>query len=334
MESAAFSCNPHSDLGTEGPVLETALGFVAEFIYSKDIPLFSVILGKDSFYQKFGIQTFHVILLPYASAFSIISFYRYLISPKIFPRRKIYLFSNVYIIFLMLLIMNRAAVLIILMVMGLLLFYMKASLKKLIVIGICGLIFMYGFGYIGNKRMMSSGYQGELIILDIGDASKEFRDSKIPKEYFWGYLYSTISLSNLNEEFRKYEAHSIGNISDVFVLDILPDFVSKRVVSAEQNKYLSPDLIKEELTTTTMYGQSIKLFGVIGMLIVFVWFIVFNFLAIICVRKKYLLPLIGVLCVISGLSIFNNMLVFSGTFLQVIWIIVLPYFSIKKIKLI
>ena len=115
------------------------IGFLSEFIYSRGVPLFSVLLGYEMNYKEFGIPSFHVFLLPYTSIFSIVSFYRFLENNK----KKYFLISVIYSIFLISLVMNRGALLIILFSIGLILIHKKLSLKVSIFMLLSGVVTIY-----------------------------------------------------------------------------------------------------------------------------------------------------------------------------------------------
>lgn len=295
------------------------IGFVLEFIYSGNIPLLWTILGLPFNYKEFGIPTFHVFLLPYSSAFVILSFYRYLCNKG----NRYNLFSMLYVICLISLIVNRATLMVIIVSMILIYSYKKFSYRKIIPLSLLIIIIIYIFGFIGNKRMISQGYENEFAVLDVAVASSNFRESLIPNEFFWGYLYSTVSIANLENQIYLYSEKSVGDSLDVIAYDVLPDFISKRLVSEDKKILFKPDLIKEELTTSTIYGRAMKINGYVGAIILYIYMCVFIFLSVILSPKEYVLPVCSIISTICALSIFSNMIVFSGVILQIFLIILL-----------
>ena len=228
--------------------------------------------------------------------------------------------------------MNRGALLIILFSIGLILIHKKLSLKVSIFMLLSGVVTIYMFGFLGNKRMLSSGYQDELAILNIAEATDEFKDNIVPNEFFWGYLYSTISIANLENQDSSYEIDE-NKIVNIFLLESLPDFLSKRIYSEDELDKFKPILIKNELTTSTLYGRASYINGILGMVEVYIIYISFCLFCILLSPKNYKIVILSVLCVISSLSIFANMLVFSGTSLQIILAILFLSISSKRISL-
>ncbi|WP_439294092.1 O-antigen polymerase [Lonepinella sp. BR2882] len=303
----------------------------AEFLYSKQIPLLSVLLGSELDYKEFGIPSFHVFVLPYTSAFAVLSYYRFIYNKN----RRYYFIAFLFSCMFLLLIMNRGAFLIVVMSAFLMSLYKNYSVKLIFKIFVLGLVILYSFGVLGNKRMLSSGYQDELAVLAVAEASDEFRSNFVPNEYFWGYLYSTVSIANLDNQIKLYsEKNGVGDFFELVALDVLPDFISKRILSEDRKMELKPDLIKEELTTSTMFGQAVKIQGVFGAVCVFIWFSIFCFFTTILSSNQYRIPILSLLSILGFFSIFSNMLVFSGLLLQVFLILFLQKVSIKYMRLI
>lgn len=307
-----------------------SLGFIAEYIYARQIPIISVLFGSEMNYKEFGIPTFHVFLLPYASVFTIISTFRFIENKK----KRYFLYSAVYTFILIGTIMNRGALIIILAAIGIIILYKNFSLKYIVILSIFGLAILYGFGVLGNKRMIASGYQDELAVLSVASASNEFKENWVPNEFFWGYLYSTVSIANLQNQVNSYHIDGEkGKLSDILMLEIFPDFISKRLYSDDEVDVFKPDLIKEELTTYTIYGRAIKIFGITGSIILYLWLLIFCFFSSILSPTNYRIPIMALLSIIIALSIFANMLVFSGALLQVLLAIVLLTISSRRISL-
>lgn len=295
------------------------IGFLLEFVYSGNIPLLWAILGFPFNYKEFGIPTFHVFLLPYASAFVILSFYRYLCNKD----NRYNLFSMLYVMFLISLIVNRAALMVIILSMILIYSYKKFSYRKIIALSLFMLVIIYIFGVIGNKRMISQGYENEFAVLDVAVAASNFRESLIPNEFFWGYLYSTVSIANLENQIYLYSEKSVGDSLDVVAYDVMPDFISKRLISEDKQILFKPELIKDELTTSTIYGRAIKINGYTGAVILYAYMCIFIFLSVILSPREYILPVCSIVSTMCALSIFSNMIVFSGVILQIFLIILL-----------
>ena len=151
----------------------------------------------------------------------------------------------------------------------------------------------------------------------VGQASDKFRNSSIPTQLFWPYIYASSPLANLQLNVRNRNvSESPANYA---VLEYLPDFVSKRLVSADTIERSAPSLISEQLTVSTMYGRAFFLMGWTGLCLNFIYFI---FVSLVCLRilsgSKYFVTGNATLTSLAFLGIFDNMFVVAGGILQVL----------------
>lgn len=291
-------------------------GFILECANNGGIPLFLVLKGAAYDYTQFGIKTFHVFYMGYLSASAIINFERYLLS-----NNKTYLIAPVLAILITILILNRGALLLILF--PIFLMYI-ASLQVRIKIKhftfICAILItvIVGFGILGDKRLISSGYEEQDAILKIGEASPLFEN--VPTGFFWVYLYSTSPYANLMLQANQGNINQ-GDIGDFLATSIYPDFISK---------YTNPNLgdrfflakITPELNVGTAFCMPLITLGILGLVLYFIWFLVFNVLFIHLNKNGYLLSTAATLTSISIFLSFNNMLTFSSCVLQILFITV------------
>ncbi|MBS1504285.1 MAG: hypothetical protein JST32_19610, partial [Bacteroidetes bacterium] len=83
-------------------VLAITISYILNFIYAKQIPLFSIANNADIDYREFGIPTFYVILATFTSFFTVYLFKCYIVEKK----RK-YLFLCLYLFIFPILIFTR-----------------------------------------------------------------------------------------------------------------------------------------------------------------------------------------------------------------------------------
>jgi hypothetical protein len=205
----------------------------------------------------------------------------------------------------------------------------RKILKLLFKISLFVLIVLFLFGIAGNVRV-SAGSTANDIILSVGNATKEFENSPVPNEFFWGYLYITSSLANLQHTINVHRVSEVSLEKVAFFInsEIIPDFIAKR------NKYLFEninriDQIYPSFTTGTVYGRSFAYFGWWGLFAMYTYSFFFNLAVIISLTKSsnYFVSGVAILNCIMLFNIFDNMFIFSGLVLQLTYPILLGAFS-------
>lgn len=285
-----------------------------EFIACKQIPIFSILFLRGNYgaYQEFGLPIIHVLIVSgfiFIYAFSI---YYYINEKNIIYRKKIRLYILLCII-CGILIVNRA-LLMHMFCIFLFIFLMskKNIISYVIKLGIISIGILFLFGIIGNIRNSDTLEAGKQYILQVGNASTKFRESKIPVEFFWGYLYISSPLSNVQYTINHNENHtSIDNLFPFIINNLLPQMISKRIGLESKGDGL---LINENLNVGSVYLEAYAEMGWIGIWIMyiftfpFVWFT----LKFITPRSKYYIPCLAIINTIITFNIFNNMFIFSG----------------------
>jgi hypothetical protein len=290
--------------------------FIAELAWNRGVPLFVIAAGGDANYQEYGIPVLHVAFVGFCYFYAVYWFDLYLVGGG-----KIFLFFSLSAASTSLLTFSRGAfVVTLLAITGVYLRRRGFSRKLLFILAALFGAALWGFGLLGDIR--THGASGESIILSVGDASDKFLHSNIPTEFFWPYLYTSSPLANLQLNITDRVAPDSPELY-VF-LEMLPDFISKRLVSEETSASFSPLLVTEQLTVCTMYGRSFVLLGWIGLCISFLYFVG---VCSICLRvlknSKYFVATTGILSALAFLGIFDNMFILSGGIMQVIVALVL-----------
>lgn len=303
------------------------LGFLLEVLYAGTLPILSG-GGHNSYdYVSFGIPVFHVFLIG-ASFFYSVYWWDLYIQNFGFK----YFIYALSIILWAILIMNRGAVLICL-ISFLFAYGNRVGIKKkFIYLLIFSFFIVWFFALVGDVRTKASGDLTEDMILKVGGANENFKNSGLPNFFYWFYIYVTSPLANLQTTIN----HISFNISPLngIIIDFLPDFVSKRILSENEIKKLWPTLITPQLTVATAFARPIITLGLLGPYLLILYFLVLNFLFLWLIRRsKYSVTLNSIFCAQGTLLFFDNMIVFSGAVCQVIFGLLLVFFENKKFVL-
>ena len=290
--------------------------FIAEVIWNGGVPLLVITADSDVSYRDYGIPVLHVAFAGFCYFYAVYWFDLYLVG-----QGRMFLFFSLSATSTSVLAFSRGAVIVTLIaITGVYLQRRGFSRRLLLILAALFGAMLWGFGFLGDIR--THGASGESIILSVGDASDKFLHSNIPTEFFWPYLYASSPLANLQLNITDRVAPDSPELY-VF-LELLPDFISKRLVSEDTTASFSPLLITQQLTVCTMYGRSFVLLGWAGLCISFLYFVA---VCSICLRvlkhSKYFVATTGILCALAFLGIFDNMLVVSGGIMPVIVALVL-----------
>jgi oligosaccharide repeat unit polymerase len=299
--------------------------YLIECAYMHVIPLLAILNGTDYDYTSFGIPTFHVILVTFSSFWTVFVFHNF-----VSQKKKHLLLCFVLSLFPAILIFNRAMLLLNLGSSFFVLFMSAKYLRKLLVrvtIIVIGILFL--FGVAGNIRV-TGGQSINNIILNWGQATDEFRESVIPKEFFWAYLYITSPLANVQETINHHHitSFSFQKFGAFINRSFLPDFIWKR-----NTYFLHPiehvNQISPSFTVGTVYGTSFAYFGWWGILLMYFYILFFNLFLILTLSKQspFFVTGIAILDCIMLFNIFDNMFSFSGLSMQLFYPVFFGFFS-------
>lgn len=297
------------------------LSYVAEFYYHRLIPLVAILRGSKYDYTQFGIPSFHVLVVIFNSFWAVFVFH------NIQSQKK----KSLYLAYLLciippILIFNRGMFMMILASSIFILLMATNNIKKILIRVLIFLFFiLFLFGIAGNVRFRGGTASGNSLILKIGMASNNFKNSIVPDQFFWSYLYITSPLANAQKTLdnRKNTDLSVTKIAAFFNSEILPDFISKR------NEYLvkfsEPMIgISKAFTVGSVYAKSCAYFGNYGLLIMYLYILFFNLVVIIMLnpKSKFFITGVATLNSIMLFNIFDNMFHFAGLVLQLVFPIV------------
>jgi hypothetical protein len=294
--------------------------FLAECVYSGGVPLLSAVAGGDLDYQTFGIPTLNVAFIGFSLFYSVYWFDLYLLRFG-----KIYLALSFLAASTSILIVHRGGV-IITIVAAIFVYLQRRGLERKLIISFSAIAaaVLWGFGLLGDIR--THNLSGETLILEIGKASDKFLESNIPTELFWPYLYISSPLSNL--QINVSDRVATDKPALYLALELLPDFVSKRLVPEDAVPATEPLLVTEQLTVSTMYARPFLLMGWLGVFLSFMYFVIIALVCLTVLRgSKYFIATSSILSSLGFLNIFTNMYLFAGGITLVMAALVLHLFE-------
>lgn len=281
----------------KGIILVTLLIlYVFEFIYSKSVPL---ITGET--YGEFGIPTLHVIIVTFSCYYAIKNYFQYIA----FKKNKCLLNFIIIVTYFILIFSRGILVFLFSIIIALTTFDKIIKIHHLIIFLLIVFIFSWLFGIAGNIR---SGYSwnDSGVIIYFSDIPIDRHSLLAP--FIWVEEYIVCSLRNLN-----FNINFTPVTNSIFGLlySIIPDFLSKRLFLEYS---IIPELQVEAFTTCTMYTNVYISFGYLGMILNFIiYFIIyFIFTHIKMIDETNKIIGFSILSMIFALSIFNDMLWYSG----------------------
>jgi hypothetical protein len=294
--------------------------FSAECVYSGGVPLLSAATGGDSDYQTFGIPTVNVAFIGFSLFYAVYWFDLYLLRYG-----RVFLAFSLIAASTSILIVHRGGFIIDL-VAAVFVYIQRRGLGRKLIVSFSAIVaaMLWGFGLLGDLR--THGLTGESLILDIGKASDKFLDSNIPTEFFWPYLYISSPLSNLQLNISDRVATDKPALYSE--LELLPDFVSKRLVPEDAVPATMPLLVTEQLTVSTMYGRAFLLMGWLGLFLSFMYFVIIALVCLSVLRgSKYFITTSSILSSLGFLNIFDSMYLSAGGITLVMAALVLHLFE-------
>jgi len=289
--------------------------YIVEFLYNNGIPLILVFTSKTYDYRDFGIRTLHPILETFSSFFSVYVFYLYL---SIKDRKYLlYLFS---LLIFPIILYHRGMLIMDLTSIFFVYLYYVDNIKPHVfaIISILVIVGLYLFGFAGNLR--STKNSSSEYIMEISHPTEKFKNSLVPNEYIWSYLYVTSPLANLQTTINN-NPRTNSHFKEFIRTELCPDFISKRICPVPIQEQENNNLISPNFMASTVYARSYSLLGWLGVYLIFIFNACLIFIYLFLLRKinRFYVVGISILCTYVVYNTFTNMFYFSGLSFQLLY---------------
>jgi oligosaccharide repeat unit polymerase len=295
--------------------------YIADFAYSGDVPLLSLLAGNYKYGSFPGIPTVHVFAVTFSGAFATIRFADFLYEGG--GRRWRYLFESLIPLTYFALLNYRGALVLALISWAFIYIIRRGRLGPVPFLSIVTLamIGLYLFGAFGDVR--TGGIE------KLGKPTSSFAQSGVPRTYFWGYIYFTSPLANFQYTVDTADPEFKLRDSLEFVpAELLPDFLSNRILPLLGAERRATPEIGPGLNVATIYARSYLYFGWIGVFMMFCWLIACILLYLrLILKSAYGVPSLALLNTLIFFCTFDNMIAQSFLALQLIWPLLLPLLS-------
>ncbi len=298
-----------------------------DFLYEGGIPILKILFGQPYNYRQFGFPSVHVFTVTFASFYTV-----YLLGLFLSTRKRIYLILYVINLAAALLIYSRAMLLFNLFASFQVWLFYTGGISRLQWAGLfVGMVVLaYGFGWMGSKRVSfenGKSYDPSLF-LNIGEATSGFRNSIVPPEFFWSYVYLSSPLANFQQNLNTYPVPkpTPGLWARMINNEMLPDFISKRInrifSTGRSDEHAIPG---KPFNVSTVYSRSYCYLGWTGLVVMGL------FVACVPLLYAYLLPEnsysfagLAILNTMYFFLFYDNTIRFTGLSLQLAYPFLLP----------
>lgn len=307
------------------------IGTLFEGVYNKGFPLQFMLRGQDSGYTEFGIPTVHVILLTLTAFLT--TFLFHLILSSVGKTRLTYIVLFLASCIPYVLEVNRGMFMMVMLncvTIFLLAIWQKIKVKYVVGAGIFLVLFMFLFGVMGNARVNTSYQNGRSAfdsasILQIGGATDSFKNSSIPKEFFWTYIYASSPLANFQKTVTDGKVPNkitVPRVNQMFFGELIPDFIGKRALENSKLKEVRTQQITPELNVGTALSKPYLLLGWFGviMYVLFIFALAYLYLFFLYkLNSRFFIVGLAVLNTIFILTIYSNMISATGLSFQLVY---------------
>ena len=299
-----------------------------DFVYEGGIPLLNILLSKPFNYRLFGMPGVHVLAVTVASFYTLYLFHAFLSE-----RKRTLLALYLINMFASVLIYSRSMLFFILIGSSLLYLFTleKIPFRKLALLLPVLIAVLYLFGVAGNKRSASEdhGAYNPDAFLETGRATETFRESIVPKEFFWAYIYISSPLANLQMNINH---HTVPPISTRRILEYINneylfESISKRINAMAHINRQKAIIIKHPFNVSTVYSTSYTYIGWPGMITmaVFVLALPLLYFKILSKNNRYSLVALAILCTMYLFFIYDNTIRLMGWGFLLVYPITFPF---------
>lgn len=304
--------------------------WIADFTYEGGIPLFKILWNEPYNYRLFGIPTLHVFIVTFSSFYTIYIFHLFLST-----KRKFVLVIYILHLFAAILIYSRAMFMFNLCASGFLFLWYKPKYVRYILLIIpIVILLLYLFGAAGNMRVSreaNSKYDSELF-LQKGQATNNFKESFIPNEFFWFYIYTSSPLANLQQNINNADRHvSWSWFFKMVNNEMIFNFISKRINSIFGIPHPGEYTIEGPFNVSTVYSRSFSHLSWTGMFVMAIFILVIPFIYRMFLSPAYLGSGLALLSTMFLFMAYDNTISFTGLSFQLCYPLLFGWLEKKEI---
>ena len=308
--------------------------WLLDFLYEGGIPFFRIVFNQPYDYRLFGVPSLHVFTVTFSSFYTLYLFHLYIIQQK-----KYLLFLYLVNLFAAVLIYNRGMLFFNLAGSFLLLFFCKNRFRvRLIILSALVIpLMLYLFGLFGTFRVSreSESVYNNALFMETGQATAEFKQSPIPKEFFWSYIYITSPLANFQQNINLTVTDTLGlrKIGQLVTNEFMFDFISKR---SNRILDLKPEIegrIPGPFNVSTIYSRSFRLlrwYGIVAMVLL-ILFLPWVYARAVNTQSSFFLPGMAILCTMYLFMAYDNTIRFTGLSFQLVYPILFSWLKRKQL---
>lgn len=301
--------------------------WTADFIYSGGIPLYEILFHKTFDFRTFGVPSLHVFTVTFSSFYLLYLFHSFLSS-----RNKLILALYIINSAAAILIYSRSMFLFNLAGSFFLFLFSLKSIpyRRAIAFVPCLILIAYCFGIAGNRRSAfeNSTAYNRYAFLETGRATEGFRDSWVPSEFFWSYIYISSPLANLQANINSFHVPAISTKRTLEYInnEFLFESISKRINVLAGVEREQEVVIKHPFNVSTVYSRSYSYLGWRGMIIMGVFIIVLPaiYYRLLSRDNPYLLTGMAILCTMYLFMIYDNTIRLMALGFQLVYPVVFP----------
>jgi oligosaccharide repeat unit polymerase len=298
----------------------------ADFINEGGVPLFKMLFNLSYDYRAFGVPSLHVFTVTFTSFYCI-----YLLHLFLKTTKKEYLLLYLINMVSAILIYSRSMLFFNLASSFFLylLYIDKIPYKKLLLVAPIIIILFYLFGVVGTARVSfeSKTNYDQNSFLDNGKATFQFRNSVIPKEFFWPYIYISSPIANLQVNINTYATKPITltRVLEYINNEWLFESISKRINKLFGVEREKENNIKDPFNVSTVYCRSYSYLGWAGIIAMglFVLIVPMAYRKLI-VNNPYQLISVAILCTTYLFMTYDNMIRLMALGFQLVYPLVFP----------
>lgn len=295
------------------------LSFAADFFSSGFVPLISLLAGEDIDFDAIGIPSLHLFNVTFGGSFATIRFADFLYSG-----RKTYLFQACIPLLYFVLLVYRAPAL--MCVVSWVFVYLirhggRIRIWPAVVLAMFVVVGLFLNGIMGDARSPSEIAESQ--IEELARPTEAFRQSGIPRTFFWSYAYFTSPMANLQTTFNA--GFSVIGKETTFVLgEMFPDAITHRILAFLGEERIRTPEASTGLNASTIFGGSFVYLGKVGPPLMFSYLSLIIVVYLLLVRRSaYNVPSLALLNSFVVFCTFHNMIASSVLSLQLVWMVAL-----------